>query len=259
MTCPRCQASNPPGFSACQSCGFPLRASGAGRGPARGLAIASLVLGVFSLFTLGGLLVGALLGATLGIVALVKANKSPATHAGKGLAIAGIATSALSFLMIPVIGIIAAIAIPSLLRARVAANEASAIGDTRTVISAEAAYAYANAGHYDSLECLARPAGCIPGYAAGQPTFIGPELLASTRGGYRRTFHPGEPAESAGRGTAYSPSSVQSFAYVSEPLTRGQTGVRAFCGDSSGVVCQSRDGRMPPVAEGRCPADCDPL
>src|SRR5207244_1018098 len=38
------------------------------------------------------------------------------------------------------IGAMAAIAIPSLLRARVSANEAAAIGDTRTIISAEAAY-----------------------------------------------------------------------------------------------------------------------
>src|SRR6266540_1950896 len=43
-------------------------------------------------------------------------------------------------IVVAIIGIIAAIAIPSLLRARVSANEAAAIGDTRTVISAEAAY-----------------------------------------------------------------------------------------------------------------------
>src|SRR5438067_2350570 len=47
-------------------------------------------------------------------------------------------------IVVAIIGIIAAIAIPSLLRARVAANEAAVIGDTRTVISAEAAYHAAN-------------------------------------------------------------------------------------------------------------------
>ena len=40
-------------------------------------------------------------------------------------------------IVVAIIGIIAAIAIPSLLRARVSANEAQAIGDTRSVISAE--------------------------------------------------------------------------------------------------------------------------
>ena len=42
-------------------------------------------------------------------------------------------------IVVAIIGIIAAIAIPSLLRARVSANEAATIGDIRTVISAEAA------------------------------------------------------------------------------------------------------------------------
>ena len=42
-------------------------------------------------------------------------------------------------IVVAIIGIIAAIAIPSLLRARVSANEAATIGDIRTLISAEAA------------------------------------------------------------------------------------------------------------------------
>src|SRR4051812_438013 len=47
-------------------------------------------------------------------------------------------------IVVAIIGIIAAIAIPSLLRARVSANEAGAIGDTRTIVSGEAAYQSAN-------------------------------------------------------------------------------------------------------------------
>src|SRR6187401_1480318 len=63
-------------------------------------------------------------------------------------------------IVVAIIGIIAAIAIPSLLRARVSANEAAAIGDTRTVISAEAAYQSANSGFYGQLTCMATPSGC---------------------------------------------------------------------------------------------------
>ena len=58
-------------------------------------------------------------------------------------------------IVVAIIGIIAAIAIPSLLRARVSANEAAAIGDIRTVISAQAAYQSSNAGFYDNLPCSA--------------------------------------------------------------------------------------------------------
>jgi len=248
-----------PGAAACASCGFPLRGSPAAGGQRKGLAIASLALGVLSLFTLAGLLIGAVLGTTLGIVALVKASKSPATHGGKGLAIAGIAASVLSFFMIPVIGIIAAIAIPSLLRARTSANEAAAIGDIRTVISAEAAYQSANAGYYDSLDCLTAPARCIPDYPSSGPTFLGPDFKLPVKNGYRRSFHPGPPADPAELGAAASRSSVKSYAYVAEPAEVGRTGVRAFCGDETGMICFSSDGRMPDLVGGHCPADCKPL
>jgi hypothetical protein len=260
MTCPRCQMANPPGTAICASCGFALRGARAGgAGQKKGLAIASLVLGVLSICTFAGLVVGGLVGTILGIVALVKANSSPATHGGKGLAIAGIVTSVLSFLAIPLFGIIAAIAIPSLLRARISANEAGAIGDIRTVISAEAAYSSANAGQYDTLECLAGPARCIPSYPASGPTFIDSQLTQPVKGGYRRSFHPGPPSDPAGRGVSYSPSSVISFAYVAEPASRNQTGVRAFCGDETGMVCQDIDGAMGPIVDGHCPSDCQPL
>src|SRR5262249_18789190 len=135
MTCPRCHAANTPGAAACASCGFALlrqastlaSATGGGR---RGLATASLVLGLLSLPSLGLLGLGAILSIVLGIVALVKANNAPAEYGGKGRAIVGIACGAISVLVMPaVLGIVAAIAIPSLLRARVSANEAAAIGD----------------------------------------------------------------------------------------------------------------------------------
>jgi type IV pilus assembly protein PilA len=58
-------------------------------------------------------------------------------------------------IVVAIIGIIAAIAIPSLLRARVAANEAAAVGDIRTVISAQAAYHATNGGWYEgNIVCL---------------------------------------------------------------------------------------------------------
>ena len=78
----------------------------------KGLAIAALVIGIVSVLTCGGLLVGPIIGITLGIVALNKIKNDSAHYTGKGLAIAGIVTSACSvFLIVPVI--IAAIAIPN--------------------------------------------------------------------------------------------------------------------------------------------------
>jgi type II secretory pathway pseudopilin PulG len=195
-----------------------------------------------------------------GILALVKAKKEPAVYGGKGMAIGGIVTGGLSFLLLPFIGIIAAIAIPSLLRARVSANEAATIGDVRTVISAQAAYTTVNGGYYDTLECLGAPGNCIPDYSG--PTFLDPTLASGIpKNGYRRTLYLGEAADLAGAAQPISPSSVRSYAYVAVPLQRGQTGVRAFCGDVNGVVCATADGSEPEVADGQCVtgSTCVPL
>lgn len=152
------------------------------------------------------------------------------------------------------IGIIAAIAIPSLLRARISANESAAIGDVRTVISAEAAYQTMNAGYYDTLECLGAPANCIPNYNG--PTFLDPMLASGAdKTGYRRTFHAGASASGEEGADLRSPSSIRSFAYTAVPLSK-QTGVRSFCGDSSGQVCYKVDGSEPDVVNGTCGEDC---
>jgi prepilin-type N-terminal cleavage/methylation domain-containing protein len=64
-------------------------------------------------------------------------------------------------IVVAIIGIVAAIAIPSLLRARVSANESQAIGDSRTVVSGLVTYASANCGFYPAnLSCRG---SCRPG------------------------------------------------------------------------------------------------
>lgn len=254
MTCPRCRTDNAAGTAFCTSCGVALRGDApVPRAPSTGLATASLVIGILSLLTCSGLLLGAFLGTTLGIVALVRAKESPATHGGRGLAIGGIVTSAVSVLGAVVL---AAIAIPSLLHAKASANEAAAIGDIRTVIAAEAAYQASNGGQYDTLECLAAPAQCIPDYAPNQPTFIDRELTRSLKANYRRRFQAGPASDPSGRGTLYSPSSLTAYAYAAEPMEPGRSGVRAFCGDHTGLVCQSANGRISTITDGRCPSDC---
>ena len=226
------------------------------RPPRRGFAIASLVLGILGLPTIGLFGIGAMVGIILGVIALVKASRAPAEYGGRGMAVAGIALAVISILLTPVIGIIAAIAIPSLLRARVSANEAAMIGDLRTVVSAEAAYQTVNGGYYDRLDCLAGPARCIPGYTG--PSLLLPELAnAATKNGYRRTFHPG-PAASP-RPATVSPTSMMSYAYVGVPDQKGTTGVRAFCGDATGIICHENSGVMPESLTGACPSDCQPF
>lgn len=261
MTCPQCQLPNPVGTSYCARCGAALASppgvyavpGAPAQGESKGMAITALVLSLVSL-PLTCVAVGyvtALLALIFGSIAMVKAGKQPGVYGGKGMAIAAAIIGGLTLVTLPVV---AAIAIPSLLRARVSANEAGAIGDIRTVISAQAAYQSANAGYYDTLACLQKPEGCIPNYSG--PWFLDAELAgAADKAGYRRTFHPG-PAASGPGAESRSPSSLEGYAYTAVPVDQGTSGTRGFCGDASGRICQTMDGSAPPVTNGQCPETC---
>jgi type IV pilus assembly protein PilA len=135
-------------------------------------------------------------------------------------------------IVVAIIGIIAAIAIPSLLRARVSANESATIGDIRTVISAQAAFQSSANGFYGDLTCLSSPsaATCISGYSSAAPTFLDRTLATNTqKSGYSRTLlTSGAAAAAANTWSVY--------CYGASPITPNTTGVRTFGGDHSGVV-----------------------
>jgi len=180
---------------------------------------------------------------------------------GGTVAVVGVVLGA--FLLVPVlvavIGIVAAISIPALLRARVSANEAAAKGDARTMVSAQVTYSMSNQGFYEGrIECLVDPATCLPGYSG--PAMLDASFTSSIRQGYSRRLIPGPPAPERQAGS--SESSVSSFVFVLEPLTAGQTGSMAYCTDQSGLVCQTRAYGRDPFGEldgSGCPTPCDPL
>ena len=160
-------------------------------------------------------------------------------------------------IVVAIIGIIAAIAIPSLLRARVSANESATQGDIRTVISAEAAYEGASGGngYAASASCLSTPsnAGCIPGYAATAPTFLDQNLAQATlaKSGYNRSYIP--TANKVGVG-------VDGYCYGASPTTLNRTGTRSFGGDASGVLAGTQGTKACCLAAGAIdPTACLPL
>jgi hypothetical protein len=73
-------------------------------GPKKGLAVTSLVLGIFSV--LGCVVLGSLAAIVTGAVAVSKANSQPGVYGGKGLAIAGIVMGALSFVVVPLLALL---------------------------------------------------------------------------------------------------------------------------------------------------------
>lgn len=184
----------------------------------KGLAVASLVLGIVGFFTLGILGVGAVIGTILAIVAMKRAKRNPEEYGGGGVAIAGLVTNILCLAtMIPVL-FIAAIAIPNLLAARRAANEGSSIATLRSIHSAQATYqATRGNGSYGTLDQLTDS-------AAGE-ALLSPELANGSRNGYRFTVE---------LKTNYDDS--PGFQVSAVPIEYGNTGTRSFFVDETGVI-----------------------
>jgi len=111
-----------------------------------GLAIASLVLGCLFIIPCLGPVCG-LTAIILGIIALNTISKNQDTLKGNGLAIAGIVLGAVG-MVFAIIGLLAAIAIPNLLRARMVADESTAKATVRTIATAAETYAVVNNGQY---------------------------------------------------------------------------------------------------------------
>jgi type IV pilus assembly protein PilA len=154
-------------------------------------------------------------------------------------------------IVVAIIGIIAAIAIPSLLRARVSANEAANIGDIRTIVSGEAAYQSADGGFYGNISCLTTPNLCLVSYAAAAPTFLDANLaqLTSTKSGYNRLFTPGSAVAIPQIAIA---GAIADYFFASTPVTQNQTGVRGFGAGPAGVVCFTTNGIYPLSGTNTC-------
>ena len=156
-------------------------------------------------------------------------------------------------IVVAIIGVIATIAVPALLRARVSANESAAIGDTRTVISAEATYHGASSGYYGTITCLSQPSGCLPSYSG--PSFLDAVIGAAgtvQKQGYLRNWTQ-TPDATGPTG------SVESYCYQSVPARPGRTGVRGFGGDAGGTIVQSNAGAACCSAAGVIGPGCNAL
>ncbi len=134
-------------------------------------------------------------------------------------------------IVVAIILTIAAIAIPSLLRSRIAANEASAVAAIRTITTAETAYAqtYPSIGYTCTLSDLGPPASG-QGLSSTGGGIIDGVLASGAKQGYALTLSncTGTPQ------TTYNSAAV--------PVTPGATGVRSFCSDASGTIWFGDDG-----------------
>ena len=114
-----------------------------------GLAIASLALGICGIFTCG---LTAIVGLILGIVGLCAISKRAEQLKGKGLAIAGIITSAIGIVLIPFMAILLAILMPAFSSARTQGMTAISMNNARQICLAMALYCDENDGRFPSAE-----------------------------------------------------------------------------------------------------------
>ncbi len=149
-------------------------------------------------------------------------------------------------IVVAIILIIAAIAIPNLLRARMSANESSAVGSTRTIVTTEVQYSTTyGTGFAATIAALGGPASCVA--AAANACLIDPVLTLGTKSGY--TF---KALPNGGAGTTISP--FTGFEVSANPLTVGTTGQRSFCSDQTGVIHFDVTGAVMGTAAGACSA-----
>ena len=162
-------------------------------------------------------------------------------------------------IVVAIILIIAAIAIPNLLRSRMAANEASAVGSIRTMNTAAITYSstYGN-GFPPTLAAIGTTgtgvATCV------NASLLDTVLTLGTKSGYLFGLQPGTVANAATPPAGCTTGGfADGYVVTAKPVTTGTTGQRSFCSDASGVIRQDPTGTVATAASALCPLALAPL
>ncbi len=158
-------------------------------------------------------------------------------------------------IVIGIIGLVCAITIPALLRAKITGNETAVLGSMRAVNSAQAAYAgaAANGGYAPNFTVLVQ---ACPGSTHG---FISPDLAGdpAMKSGYSVVLGGG--SLGAAQSDCNGQTSSVGYYLTATPLTVGLTGHRAFASTSPGVIYFDANGVPPAEAEMRPGGNAMPI
>jgi type II secretory pathway pseudopilin PulG len=256
MFCGKCGSQNPDESRFCAACGAPLQPASAAPPAGQpqtlpptptppgqptfvappttsGKAVASLILG-FLFFAPPA----AIAAVVLGHMSLSDIRKSAGRIQGQGIAVGGLILGYLGILMIPILLITLAIAIPNFIDTRAKADQAAAVGYLRDINIAATSYAATyNNGFPPDLQTLSGigvpncdHAGLIDGI-----------LASGTRSGYIFTYTAtaGDPTSSTAPknpGPGCSAMGAGGYTVTADPVNRGTTGNSSYYTDSTGLI-----------------------
>jgi type IV pilus assembly protein PilA len=211
--------------------------------PTSSRARASMILGMCC-FLFG--FVAGVPAIILGHLSKAEIRKSGGRLRGDGMAFVGLI---LGYFSVAIIPIIAAVAIPNLIRAKMSANEVSTVYKLKTIVTSAQTYSATYGNSYPaSLGALGGPPGAT--VATCDNSLLVESVLSndgvgntSRKSGYSFTYVPGTPITVAPSGC--NNPGVNSFAVYAVPVQIGSTGQRGFLTDPSGTILLTTDGSIP--------------
>ncbi len=183
-----------------------------------GMAIGSLICGIFFFF-----FPSAAAAVVLGHMSRSDIRRSGGRKTGAGMALVGLVLGYVGISIVPIL-IIAAIAIPNLLRAKMTANEVSAANSLQTLNASLVLYS-ATYGTLPSSLLDLQPSSSPSSEAAG---LIDPLLATGRREGYEFDYQTSEMAEGDSKDRGY--------IITAKPVIPGTTGTRFFFTDQTAVI-----------------------
>lgn len=234
--------------------------SGMAQAQTDGGAIVSLVLGISS-FALCLSFITGIPAIIVGHISWSKIRRSAGRLKGEGMALAGLI---LGYLSLPFILIVAAIAIPNLMRARMSANESAAMSTVRTINTLQVTYdtMYPSQGYAPDLSALGNgPGDTCNGTGNAEHACLLDGVLGAARctsgvwcskGAYKYTISSncGAPSLTAKNEQQGDEGACKEFVIVASPIT-STNGLHNYCSIKDAVV-RSRSGgplTVPPTVE----------
>jgi type IV pilus assembly protein PilA len=158
-------------------------------------------------------------------------------------------------IVVAIILIIAAIAIPNLLRSRMAANEASAVGSIRTMNTAAVMF---NSTYGDGFPPTLAVLGGTGVVSCQNAELLDEVVSSGVKSGFNFNLIPGQVAV-VNPPAGCTPGFTDGYVVTAVPTTVGTTGQRSFCSDASGIITFDPTGAPPAPAGVLCSANLNPL